>query len=321
MASQVAQPAIDWDDGEKASMVSIGSHKLHLSAAGPNRKPGEPVIVLMQGLGSTIDEWVAVRRLVLPFARWLNYDRSGLGRSENPPEAPEAISAVSVATELDILLRNAGVSPPYIVVCHSWGGITSREFLNLRPKDIVGMVFVDANTENTYDGGKWPLPYINAVIGDQNWIETTGLAAAHKLSNDEWAAWEKEQNDPRHQITEAAESRGYQGDSPILAAKKQFERQPLGDHPISVIRANTPRDFQLMYDAGVAAGNGTEEERALYREYLSKWDEKDHRWQEEILRLSTFGRLVRAAHSGHNVQMVDPPLVAKEIKWVWDHVV
>jgi pimeloyl-ACP methyl ester carboxylesterase len=275
----------------------------------------------MQGLGSTIDEWVAVRRLVLPFARWLNYDRSGMGRSESPPKAPEAITAVSVATELDTLLNSAGISPPFIVVCHSWGGITSREFLHLRPKDIVGMVFVEANTENTYDGGNWPLLYINAVIGNQNWIETTGLAAAHKLSKEEWAAVEKEQSDARHQITEAAESRGYRIDPPVLGAKKQFEKQLLGDHPISVIRANGPRDFQRMYDAGVAAGNGTEEEQALFGEYLSKMDEKDHRWQEEILRLSKSGRLVRAAHSGHNVQMEDPELVVGEIRWVWEHIV
>lgn len=244
-----------------------------------------------------------------------------MGRSESPPKAPEAITAVSVATELDTLLNSAGISPPFIVVCHSWGGITSREFLHLRPKDIVGMVFVEANTENTYDGGNWPLLYINAVIGNQNWIETTGLAAAHKLSKEEWAAVEKEQSDARHQITEAAESRGYRIDPPVLGAKKQFEKQLLGDHPISVIRANGPRDFQRMYDAGVAAGNGTEEEQALFGEYLSKMDEKDHRWQEEILRLSKSGRLVRAAHSGHNVQMEDPELVVGEIRWVWEHIV
>jgi hypothetical protein len=71
MTSQAVQPAIDWDIGDKSSMVSIGTHKLYLSASGPDRKFGEPIIVLMQGLGSTIDEWVAVRRLVLPFARWL----------------------------------------------------------------------------------------------------------------------------------------------------------------------------------------------------------------------------------------------------------
>lgn len=42
------------------------------------------------------------------FVRWLEYDRSGLGRSEDPPVAPEEITAVSVATELDILLKTAG---------------------------------------------------------------------------------------------------------------------------------------------------------------------------------------------------------------------
>ena len=111
------------------------------------------------------------------FARWVEYDRSGLGRSESPPEPPEAISAVSVAAELDALLKNAEIAPPYLIVCHSWGGITSREFLHLRPKDVVGMVFVDANTEKSFDGGIWPLPYISAVIGDIDWTETTGLAA------------------------------------------------------------------------------------------------------------------------------------------------
>jgi hypothetical protein len=79
-----------------------------------------------------------------------------------------------------------------------------------------------------------------------------------------------------------------------LAAKKQFERQFLGDRAVSVIRANTPRDSQRMYDAGVKAGNGTEEERRLFREYLEKWDERDYAQQEEILRLSSFGRLVRS---------------------------
>ena len=127
------------------------------------------------------------------------------------------------------------------------------------------------------------------------------------------------QQDPRHQLTEGAESRGYRGAQAVLAAKKQFEKQVLGDRAISVIRCNAPRDLQQMYDAGVAAGNGTEEERELFREYLEPADEKDHVWQEEILRLSSFGRFVRST-SGHNVQMVEPELVAEEIKWVWDHV-
>lgn len=159
----------DWDKGEKDGMVSIGTHKLYLSASGPDRKPREPVIVLMQGLGSTIAEWVAVRRQVLRYARWVQYDRSGLGRSEAPPQQLEAITAVSVATELDTLLKNSGVEGPFIIVCHSWGGITAREFLHLRPHDVVGMVFVDANTEKSFDGGNWPLPCVMAVTDGLDW--------------------------------------------------------------------------------------------------------------------------------------------------------
>jgi len=308
---------MDWNTGQKAGQISIGTHRLYLSAAGPDRNPGDPIVLLMQGLGSTVAEWVAVQRLVLPFARWVNYDRSGLGKSESPPDPPEAITARSVASELDTVLKNAGIAPPYIIVCHSWGGITSREFLHLRPNNVVGMVFVDANTEKTFDGGNWPLPFITAVTKDQDWLETTGLAEAQKLSSEEWATVMETQQDSKHQRAEAAESKGHQQDRGLLATKMQFERQILGDRAISVVRGNTPRDFQRMYDAGVKAGNGTEEERRLFREYLENWDERDHAQQEEILKLSTLGRLVRST-GGHNVQMEEPELVAEEIRWVWD---
>ena len=71
-----------------------------------------------------------------------------------------------------------------------------------------------------------------------------------------------------------------------------------------------------MYEADVAAGNGTEEERSLYRTFLSAFDGKDKANQEEILKLSNFNRFVRAADNGHNVQMTGPELVTDEIKWV-----
>jgi len=313
--------AHNWDIEDKSEMVSIGSHKLYLSASGPDRKAGEPVVLLMQGMGSTIDEWVAVKKIVTRFARWIEYDRSGLGKSESPPEAPESISAVSVAKELDVLLKTAGVEPPFVVVCHSWGGITAREFLHLRPQDIVGMVFVDANTEKSFDGGDWPRSYVNNVIGDINWIEVTGLAADQVLTVEEFQAVLNEQSKPRSQATEASESRGYRGDPVVLAAKKQFEKQPLGNRPISVITAWTWRDFQRMYDAGVAAGNGTEDERELFRELLSKWKDTDRVQQSEILKLSSFGRHQYAEASGHNVQMAEPSLVANEIRWVLDQVI
>lgn len=202
---------VDWNTGDKSSMVSIETHKLYLSASGRDRQPGEPIVLLMQGMGSTISEWVAVKRLITPFARWVEYDRSGLGRSESPPQAPKAISALSVATELDRLLKSAGIAPPFVVVAHSWGGITSREFLHLRPDDIVGMVFVDANTENHFYWSQEPAPYVEAITDGVDYWTATGLATEHKLSSEEWDAEVKGMTDPRRQATEAAEHRDFKG--------------------------------------------------------------------------------------------------------------
>jgi pimeloyl-ACP methyl ester carboxylesterase len=318
----MATSTIDWNTGDKSALVSIGTHKLYLQASGPDRKPGEPIVLLMQGLGSTIDEWVVVKRHVTKFARWLEYDRSGTARSDDPPEKPEAISAVSVATELDILLTNAGVDGPFIVVCHSYGGITSREFLHLRPKEVVGMVFVDANNERTLEalGGEWPLPYFQAVTANVDYRAVTGLEAGCVLSEEEMAVVEKQSADEREHATIAAEQKGFPDALPILAAKKHLEKQILGDRPVSVIRANTPRDFQRMYDAGVELGNGTKEERKLSQEFLIQFEALDQRNQEDTLSLSKVTHCVRAT-SGHNVQMVQPDLIAEEVKWVLDRVV
>ena len=45
-----------------------------------------------------------------------------------------------------------------------------------------------------------------------------------------------------HEVTEAAEWRGYKGDRLVLAAKKQFENLPLGDCSISVRRGTSVRE-------------------------------------------------------------------------------
>src|SRR4051812_8390113 len=109
---------INWNTGSPSSLISIGTHSLHLSTSGPPRTPNTPLILLMPGHGSTTTEWSAVKRLITPFARWLEYDRSGLGRSESHPSPPTPyiINATSIAAELDILLRNAGVEGPFIIV-------------------------------------------------------------------------------------------------------------------------------------------------------------------------------------------------------------
>jgi hypothetical protein len=44
-----------------------------------------------------------------------------------------------------------------------------------------------------------------------------------------------------------------------LGKKNQIGRQILQNIPISIIKGNATREYQQVHDAGVAAGNGTEE--------------------------------------------------------------
>jgi len=307
-----------WDRGEKSGLISIGTHSLYIEVSGPDRSPGEPIIVLMQGCGSTINEWVVVKRLVQPFARFLCYDRSGLGKSESPPTTPEMITAVSVVTELNTLIQATNIEGPYIIVCHSWGGITSREFLHLRPHDVAGMVFVDANQEKTFlHHENFPPPCFSSMMASVNYFKVTGITADTALSDEEFQAVVEAQAKPSTQMIEAAEASGAKGDWRVLAAKKQLEMQAMGNRPVSVIHGNTARDFQRIYEAGVEAGNGTEKEREEFREMVDWWHETSTVRSKEILALSSVNNWRDTERSGHNIELIEPGLIVEEIKWVY----
>ncbi|KFY12367.1 hypothetical protein V492_03924 [Pseudogymnoascus sp. VKM F-4246] len=317
MAQESSQ---DWNTGEKSGLVSIGSHSLYVDVAGPDRQEGEPIVVLMTGLGSTIDEWVAVRRLIEPFSRFLFYDRSGLGRSEWPPNAPKPISAASIAAELDTLLKNTGINPPYVILCHSRGGITAREFFHLRPDDVAGMVFVDANQENTFLGHEdFPSPGFEAILAGIDYYEVTGIKANTALSKEEFQAVLDVQGQPSTAITSSAEEAGAKGDPPVLAAKRQLQNQVLGNRPISVIHGNTAQDFQRLYEAGIKAGNGSARERQEFRDTVEFWKETSTLRAKEILSLSSVHNFRDTLKSGHNIQLLEPELIVEELKWVYCH--
>ncbi|KAG4428602.1 hypothetical protein IFR05_015913 [Cadophora sp. M221] len=317
---------IDWSTGSKSALVSIGTHSLHLCISGPIHPPNTPLVVLMTGHSSSTLEWAALIPLITPFARILTYDRSGLGQSETKYPPPTITTAVSVAQELSALLKSAEIPPPYIMLAHSWGGVLAREFLHLHPTDVMGMVFVDANSEHTFaDPSTFPYPYMNAVQGSVSYIEATSLARDTILSREQGMAVIRENSRPGHLEAEKAEAAGFHGeDFDVLKAKRQLETHALGNWPVSVIHANGARDFQTVYDAGVAAGNGTEEERRLFREFIADAVENGGKRAKKILELSSDERLSRfreTKKSGHNVQMLEPELIAEEVRWVLEQAI
>lgn len=161
--------------------------------------------------------------------------------------------------------------------------------------------------------------YAQAMDKDIDFIAISSLGRYKKLSPEEWAVVEREHNSDRTKVTYAAELKGCFKYALVLAAKKQLENRILANHPVSVLAANIAMNLQCLYDAGVATGNGTEEERAQYRSLVDRFAGEDIINQKRHLELSGNGRYIFTTNNTHNVQMTGPKVVMDGIKWVLDH--
>jgi pimeloyl-ACP methyl ester carboxylesterase len=111
---------------------------------GAENAGGAPTVVFLSGLDAEFEDWAAVQPAVAALAPAFAYDRAGVGRS-GPVAGPRPSSAV--ADELREALRVAGLRPPYVLVAHSFAGFHARVFAHRFPRDVAGMVLVDATPE------------------------------------------------------------------------------------------------------------------------------------------------------------------------------
>jgi pimeloyl-ACP methyl ester carboxylesterase len=311
--------AVDWERGEPSGLVPLQpGHRLSVSVYGPDRVPGTPIVIFIPGVTCSITEWVVIRRRLQPTVRTLLYERSGMGASD---ESPVPATASNMALELDTLLKTAGIAPPYVIVCHSYGGIISREFVELlqkdnRAKDVVGMVFVDANQEKST--ALWPDSNLGAIAEGLDLYDTVGVSKTRTLTDPEWRAVLDEQASEKHQATAGKEMEHYIESCGVLGAKHQFDRDPplLNTCQVSVLKGHPELDLQKCFEAGVLAGNGTAEQRRQFSEKLASYDTIHGKFQREILALSKNHRFVDVEGHGHLLHMTAPEAVVEEVNWV-----
>ncbi|KAM0264336.1 hypothetical protein ACHAQJ_000826 [Trichoderma viride] len=301
-------------------LVNIGTHSLALYTHGPEPNSSkDPVVLFVSGVASDALNWQAVVRLLPPSLRSYTYDRSGYRNSESSPLAP---SAEKAALELSLLIEKAPIPNPLIIVGHSWAGVLTHEFIALKgTSQIAGLVLVDANHETA------PLvidvddPILWTVAAGVEPYTAWGVEAEHKLTQEEWDAFRAAETTDKFKLIEQKEDlEQYIPSFETLRKKELSKRQPLvGDKPVYVIGGTRSRDWNGLYKAGVAKGNGTEEQRSHVRELIKTVDEKNEGLMKEFLKLSTKSELVFATESGHFVQMTQPDIVVNGVKWVLDN--
>lgn len=117
-------------------MVSLGTHRLHVMEAGK----GAPTVVFEAALGASAISWALVQPEIAQLTRTVAYDRAGMGFSELGPE-PRTVGRI--VEEMHAVLEAIGAVKPYVLVGHSYGGMSCRLFAAKFPEEVAGMVLLD----------------------------------------------------------------------------------------------------------------------------------------------------------------------------------
>jgi pimeloyl-ACP methyl ester carboxylesterase len=293
------------------------THSLALYTHGPEPSSAQyPVVLFISGVASSRLNWAAVVRQLSPSIRCYTYDRAGYGNSDVSPYPP---TAENIAQDLSHLVKNMPTSNPIILVGHSWAGVLVNEFIALtgNGSHIAGLVLVDANHESMPQILNVNDPDLQAISEGVNHYIAKGIAAEHKLTQAEWDALMAEEATAKYATIARKEDDEYAASFETLRDKRLSERQPLlGDKPVCIIGGMRSRDWNGMYKAGVARGNGSEEQRSRVRVLIETADRKSESIMRRHLELSTKTKLMFARDSGHFIQMTQPDIVVDGVRWV-----
>jgi len=121
-------------------MIAVDGRRLHIVCAGD----GTPTVVFESGVAASSLSWSRVLPSVAAFTRACAYDRAGLGWSDSP-SAPCTLARIN--GELRDLLRTAAVPGPYVLVGHSFGAFLVCAYASRYPDDVAGLVLLDPPSE------------------------------------------------------------------------------------------------------------------------------------------------------------------------------
>jgi pimeloyl-ACP methyl ester carboxylesterase len=117
-----------------------GQNKLFINCTGQRHGPA---VIFESGRGRSSEDWSKVQPGIAKFTEACSYDRVGIGKS-TPIAASQERSIDEKIEDLHLLLTQAGIRAPYILVGHSIGGVFVRRFTSKYPKEVAGMVLVDS---------------------------------------------------------------------------------------------------------------------------------------------------------------------------------
>jgi pimeloyl-ACP methyl ester carboxylesterase len=116
----------------------VGGYRLHLYKLGHKQDVNSVTIVVDHSLGG-VEGYLLIDALS-KLGQVCIYDRAGYGWSDH---SPHPRTSAQIVTELDTLLTQAGIEPPYLLVGNSFGSYNVRLYAHRFPDKVVGIVLTD----------------------------------------------------------------------------------------------------------------------------------------------------------------------------------
>lgn len=263
------------------------SLSMHMDCMGE----GAPAVILDSGLGDSFISWRKVQPRIAAFTRVCSYDRSGIGYS-SPSSQPRTSQVI--ADELNALLHSAGLTGPYVLVGHSMAGYDVRVFAHSYPKEVVGIVLVDASHPD--QDKRFPAELRNmerTELREAEFLEFSmpfGIPRLMGLCEDDAVARAAECNfhTERERVAEMKEF--------LVSAEEAAASGTLGDLPLAVL-SHDPDKPSAEFPADLA------------QQINQAWETM----QEELAHLSTRGSQTIAKGSAHYIQIDRPEIVVDAV--------
>lgn len=282
----------------RGQLVDIGGREIHLVCSGI----GEPTVVLEPGAGALGSlPWVRVVTAMGEYTRVCRYDRAGFFWSDADTQHRDALR---IADDLHGLVQAGAISPPFVMVGHSLGGILIRVYDDRYPGEVAGFVFVDSShpdqerrappeLQGATGGG--PPQALVAMLGR---VGVLRLAARLSAPDREFSELDRIALAfaPKSMLASMAEMSAR--DSIVAQGRRTGSLDP---RPIVVL----------------TAGQTSQTSRpGVSEETIARMQELRIELQEELADLSANSDHRTVEDAGHVIQMDDPDAVAKAIREV-----
>jgi len=250
--------------------IDVGGFNLYIDCKGI----GSPTVLLESGLEGDVVTWKDIHPEVAKFTRVCRYDRAGLAHSDYGPTPRDA---ELTAQDLHTLLTKANITPPYILVGHSFGGLLIRRYAFDFPDEVAGMIFVDSLQEDWWDEAL-------ALLPSDSSSDSARLASFRFYLINGW-------RDP---------SSNFEAMNIPAVVEQVRETADFGDIPITVLTAGK---FTILNP-----GLPSDLETALANLFTEE--------QSRLAKLSTNGEQIIIHDTGHNMPRENPQVVINAIKEV-----